>query len=267
MRHILPFCFIAMCAVSGLANDESEETQWGNLCGRFVVQGEVPERKTLRVFRRAEAFADEPLLDESLIVNEKNQGLANVVIWLYRERSEPRPGIHHSYADSSEASVEITSSARNFSPRIALLRTSQTLQLVNEDTVGHNFRIETRQNQAYNLLVPAGRRLEKSLSFTSPERIPARVASSIYPWINSYLMVQDHPFFAVTDESGCFEIKDLPIGTWRFRTWHERTGYLQHVVRGMKEETWPRGQFEIAIKEGDNNMREIYIAGSSFDDR
>ena len=88
-------------------------------------------------------------------------------------------------------------------------------------------------NGAYNILVPAGVRLEKTLPFELREPIPASVTSSIYPWIRGYLVVKDHPYFATTDSNGKFEIKNIPTGTWKFRTWHERAGYLQNVVRGM----------------------------------
>ena len=117
------------------------------------------------------------------------------------------------------------------------------------------------------MLVRAGGRFEKTLPFEKREFLPVRVSSSIYPWIGGYLVVKDHPYFAVTDSNGNFEIKNLPTGTWRFRTWHERSGYLREVVRGMTKETWHHGQIELKIKEGDNNLREIYIPPSSFHPR
>lgn len=31
---------------------------------------------------------------------------------------------------------------------------------------------------------------------------------------------------ALTDEHGRFEIRNLPVGSWRFAAWHERTGEI-----------------------------------------
>ena len=31
----------------------------------------------------------------------------------------------------------------------------------------------------------------------------------------------DHPYFAITDADGKFEIKDAPAGKWRVVYWHE----------------------------------------------
>ena len=37
----------------------------------------------------------------------------------------------------------------------------------------------------------------------------------------------DHPFAAVTNDKGEFEIPGLPAGTHRFKVWHEGAGFLQ----------------------------------------
>ena len=33
--------------------------------------------------------------------------------------------------------------------------------------------------------------------------------------------MMDHPFYAVTDEKGAFEIKGLPAGKYEIEIWHE----------------------------------------------
>lgn len=37
----------------------------------------------------------------------------------------------------------------------------------------------------------------------------------------AWIAVVDHPFFAVTDAGGNFEIKGLPPGTYTIEVWHE----------------------------------------------
>ena len=37
----------------------------------------------------------------------------------------------------------------------------------------------------------------------------------------------DHPYMAITDSEGRFEIKALPIGKHKFRIWHERADLLE----------------------------------------
>jgi hypothetical protein len=40
--------------------------------------------------------------------------------------------------------------------------------------------------------------------------------------MRAWIGVLDHPFFAVTDEAGNFEIRNLPAGKYKVGLWHER---------------------------------------------
>jgi hypothetical protein len=40
-------------------------------------------------------------------------------------------------------------------------------------------------------------------------------------WMNAEMVVVPHPYYAVTDESGRFELTDVPPGTYQIVAWHE----------------------------------------------
>jgi hypothetical protein len=40
----------------------------------------------------------------------------------------------------------------------------------------------------------------------------------------AWVGVVDHPYFAVTSESGAFELPNLPPGTYTIEAWHEKLG-------------------------------------------
>ncbi|MCA9066870.1 MAG: hypothetical protein KDA96_27575, partial [Planctomycetaceae bacterium] len=42
-----------------------------------------------------------------------------------------------------------------------------------------------------------------------------------HTWMLAWQLPLDHPFAAVTDENGNFEIPNLPAGTHKFIVWHE----------------------------------------------
>jgi hypothetical protein len=42
--------------------------------------------------------------------------------------------------------------------------------------------------------------------------------------MDGYVRVFDHPYFAVTDADGKFEIKNAPVGKYRIVYWHEAVG-------------------------------------------
>ena len=48
-----------------------------------------------------------------------------------------------------------------------------------------------------------------------------------HPWQRAYLGVMVHPFFAVTDEFGRFQISGLPPGSYTLVVWHEKLGEQQ----------------------------------------
>src|SRR5207244_1875581 len=40
-------------------------------------------------------------------------------------------------------------------------------------------------------------------------------------WMNAEIMVAPHPYYAVADESGKFELTDVPPGEYEIVAWHE----------------------------------------------
>jgi hypothetical protein len=42
-----------------------------------------------------------------------------------------------------------------------------------------------------------------------------------HAWMNAEILVVPHPYYAVTDESGKFELTDVPPGEYEIVAWHE----------------------------------------------
>jgi hypothetical protein len=54
--------------------------------------------------------------------------------------------------------------------------------------------------------------------------------------MHAFVGVVDHPYFAVTQDGGKFELKDLPAGTYTLEAWHEKLGtQTATVTLGEKE--------------------------------
>jgi hypothetical protein len=60
-------------------------------------------------------------------------------------------------------------------------------------------------------------------TFTSPE-VMVPLKCDLHTWMNAYVGVLEHPFFAVTADGGRFELKGLPPGTYTIEAWHEKAG-------------------------------------------
>jgi len=55
-------------------------------------------------------------------------------------------------------------------------------------------------------------------------------------WMNAWVGVLNHPFYAVSGSGGTFDIQRLPPGTYTIEAWHEKLGtQTQMVTIGPKE--------------------------------
>ena len=117
----------------------AEEGDWGDFSARFVFDGVITKPKNLVVNVDVAAFT-EPIYDESLVVNIKNRGIANILVWVRTDR-RTKIAIHSSYEKTAKAKVKLGSLNGQVLPHVLLLRTSQTVLRKNNDKVAHHLRI------------------------------------------------------------------------------------------------------------------------------
>ena len=77
-------------------------------------------------------------------------------------------------------------------------------------------------NQEFNKAQPFQGMRERQV-FTVPE-VMVRFMCNVHGWMAAYVGVVAHPFFAVTDDDGKFELKGVPPGTYTIEAWHEKFG-------------------------------------------
>lgn len=232
---------------------------WGHLTGRFVFDGVPPEMKPVKVTSDIEFCSKHHPLDESLVVNSENRGIANVVVALTVGRSEQPPPVHPSYDESAQDAVTLDNRQCAFVPHVVILRTTQTLQILNSDAIAHNTKIDTLSNPAINPTLPAGDTME--YKFPLPEKMPARVSCSIHPWMCAWLIVRADPYAAVSDRDGRFTIRNLPAGRWNFQVWHEKGRFITRAVRDGKAVDWPRGRLTVDIQpDQTTDLGEVHLS-------
>ncbi|MDA1052017.1 MAG: hypothetical protein O3C40_16245 [Planctomycetota bacterium] len=221
---------------------------WGDLKVRFVYDGTAPSPAPINVTKDQEFCGKFGLVDESVVVNAENGGIKNVIATLSRGNDKSPIPIHESYLEHVRDQVYLDNNKCRFEPRVTLLWTPQTLLLKNSDSVGHNTKIDTFSNQPINDIVPAGTAVSKE--FPQAERRAAPVACSIHPWMKAWLVIQDNPYFAVSDKDGNLEIKNLPAGDWSIQFWQEAAGYVANVKVNGKTTEWKRGVVDVKIENG-----------------
>src|SRR5262249_1984395 len=101
----------------------------------------------------------------------------------------------------------------------------------NSAPVPHNFFWSSGNNGEYNVTVPAGAQWTLGSDPKQPqplvaENVPIGYKCTIHPWMNGWVRIFDHPYYAVTDDGGRFGIKNGPAGKWGLVVWHEKVGFL-----------------------------------------
>ncbi len=121
--------------------------------------------------------------------------------------------------------VRIEQRGFRFVPQVIAVQAGTTVRFVNADPEPHDvYSPEGR----YNLGVwPTGE--SKDLVFGTPGVY--RQLSNIHPDMLGWVVVLATPLFAVTDEDGRFEIRDVPAGPYRLEVWRaQQDGLAREVV-------------------------------------
>lgn len=235
----------------------SDESRWGDLALRLVYDGDPPKPKKIIPDRGRGVV----MVSERLLVNAKDRGVANVIIWMDRKPGRPPLRVHPSYAESAKAKVELATKGNAFVPHVALARTSQLVVIANADPQSHNVRAGLFDNQSFNVLLKSGDTWD--LAFLKPERTPTKLEDSIHIWMSGYLLIRDDPYAAISDKSGKLRIKNLPVREWTFVVWHE-TGTMRKANLAGKDVEWQRGRVTLEIKPGENDLGEIKLPPGNF---
>lgn len=232
---------------------QAQSGKWVTLKGQFLYGKDgttVPAKNAIVPDKDVQVCGKNPLFQENLVVNPKNRGLANVMIWAYKPKK-----IHPDLAGAPKESVKMDNLSCRFAPHAVAVRTGQTLEITNSDSVSHNSMITFMKNQAVNPMIqPKG---SQKFKLAKAEIIPIKVACSIHPWMQGVILVQDHPYTAVTDADGKFEIKNLPAGKTALKVWHEGMGYVKEVVLDSKKTTWKRGKYNVQLSKDEEHTYVI----------
>jgi plastocyanin len=218
---------------------------WGNLKGRFVYSGTAPTPKKIDTSKEA-LCSKHDVVDETVLVG-KDGGLANVVLWVTTKNVKVNP----EYESSAKDTVVLDNNGCRFQPHILPMRVTQTLEVKNSDPFSHNSNLSPIGEDPKNPLLGTDAAVE--FHFGKQQKVPFPVACNIHPWMKAHIVLKDHPYVAVSDKDGNFEIKDLPAEELEFVAWHENQGYLS------AKSDWKKGAFKMKIKKGDNDLGEIKV--------
>jgi hypothetical protein len=215
-------------AVPTTAARGEDKREWVTIKGRVVFPADkkIPARAALNVNQdKAHCLGKGALLDEAVLVSAKTRGIKNVVVYLRPDDTTgkadfPKAAVHPGDANRRPAEVVIDQPCCTFVNRVTCARAGDTVVVKNPAPVAHNFFWDSANNGNHNPTL-AAKTDWKMPNALRPEAAPIQFKCTIHPWMTGYVRVFEHPYYAVTDEDGKFEIKNAPAGKFRVVFWHE----------------------------------------------
>jgi len=184
--------------------------------GTVKVTGTTPVNPLIDMSEEAACKAKHTggITDPQVVVTNGN--LANVFVYV---KSGLPAGA--TFTAPAEA-VVIDQNGCLYHPRVFGVMAGQPIEIRNSDPVLHNIKAVPSANRGFNISQPT-EGMKTTRTFDTPE-VMVPLECNVHGWMNAYVGVMSHPFYAVSGEDGSFRITGLPAGTYEIEAWHEKLG-------------------------------------------
>lgn len=165
---------------------------------------------------------DQQVLRETFIFG-RNDTLQNVFVYVSK-------GLEGQRFDPPTHEVVIDQRGCIYIPHVNAVVAGQSVRISNNDNTAHNVKLQAQINERFNKQQVPGAAINTIFEYAE---MSMTLKCDVHNWMKSYVHVLNHPFFAITQENGSFEIRGLPPGKYELTTWHEFAKFKpdQHVYQ------------------------------------
>ncbi|MDP6052335.1 MAG: carboxypeptidase regulatory-like domain-containing protein [Candidatus Latescibacteria bacterium] len=199
----------------------------GTINGTVTLDGVAPPVETYTPNKDAEVCGAEERTAEDILLGPE-QGIKNVVVSI-TNLSKP-------VALDRSITGMMDQKGCLFTPHIVQVAAGAPMTFLNNDHMLHNIHTISEANLSTNKAQP-GFMKKMTGTFSLPEMI--KVQCDVHSWMSAWIVVQEHPFYAVTDEQGLFTMAHVPPGIYTLKYRHERFGEQRQEVEVREAETTP----------------------------
>ncbi len=206
------------------------------ITGKVNFSGTAPQPKKINMDSEPGCAAQYPQGATTENVLVKNNALQNVFVYV-------KEGLGGKTFPAPQQAVLLDQKGCRYIAHVFGVQTGQNIDIRNSDDNLHNIHPKPKLNREFNQGQPR-KGMVTTKSFDKPE-IMIPVSCEVHGWMNAYIGVLDHPFYAVSAEDGTFSIKGLPPGEYTIEAWHEEYGAQTMKVTVAAKDT---KQIEFSFK-------------------
>jgi len=203
--------FALVLAAAAHGYEAGSVANGGTLSGVVRFSGTPPTRAALPVNKDLAVCGATPKLSTDLVIGPDG-GVQWAVLSLR--------GVTHGKPFATGTPV-LEQHGCEYTPHVVLVPAGVELEIRNSDGILHNVRTASTRNAPINRAQPKFRTAMPQ-RFVEPERVEVRC--DVHPWMRGWVIVQDHPYFAVSDAQGGFSLTEVPPGDYELHLWHETLG-------------------------------------------
>ena len=193
----------------------------GTLKGHVKYEGKSPKPKRLRMDADPVCGSSHsgPVYSENFKM-AKDGSMAEALVWL--------KNVSYSGGVPSDPAV-LDQKGCVYDPHVFGMVAGQELLIKNSDATLHNIHSMPKVNKEFNFAMPKVVKTKKS-TFAKSEPSPFYIKCDVHPWMKTWVLVSDHPYYAVTDTNGSFSIDNIPAGTYEVVCWQEKFGSKRAIT-------------------------------------
>lgn len=216
LQMSLGFFIVVIFPFAAGGYEEVAVKNGGSIRGVVKAQGKLPKLPPLQITKSKELCGKVP--NEGLVVG-KDQGIRYAVVTL--------EGITKGKAVEREAVHELDNAKCSFVPHVQTASIGQFLVIKNSDPILHTAHAYMPDGQPhFNVGLYPGKVSRKPLVAAGI----IKILCEVHPWMSAFVVVTDHPYHAVTDAHGEYEVSEVPPGAYRLKVWHESLGTVEKQV-------------------------------------
>ena len=189
----------------------------GNVAGMVTFSGTAPMMADIDMADEAVCVAKHSgtPMEDSFVAGDGG-GLANVFVYV-------KEGLESLTFPTPTAAVVLDQDGCVYSPHVVGLQVGQTLTIRNSDGLMHNINASPTEQRGFNRSQPVS--MDTNESFNTVE-VMVPVRCDVHGWMQAYIGVLDHPYFAVSGPDGSVSLDGLPPGDYVIEAWHELFGTM-----------------------------------------